>query len=72
MAYLDKQRSYGERTGGVSDPRLVRRVDRMDAVVTERDVEIVRNLIPLHSPDQRTSKMLEEMILGDIITKEAA
>lgn len=30
-AYLDSQRNWGERNGGVSDPRLVRRVENLPA-----------------------------------------
>lgn len=71
-AHLDTQRNYGDRAGGVSDPRLVRQVDTLHPLPnTAEEIAAVSALIPLHSPDHRTRDMLAAMILPDT-AKEAA
>lgn len=71
-AYLDRQTGYGDRAGGVSDPRLTRQLDALGPVVqnTPEEIATVTRLIALHSPDIQTAKTLAAMILPE--QKEAA
>lgn len=80
-AYLDKQRSYGERNGGVSDPRLIRKVDQLHPEpTTPEEIASVEMLIAHYSQgDPRHEAELRAMILPDshdgkcaLETKEAA
>lgn len=66
-AYLDKQRNYGERNGGVSDPRLIRQVDALHPEPTRpEEVAAVEKLIAHYSQgDPRHEAELRAMILPD-------
>lgn len=66
-AFLDKQRSYGERNGGVSDPRLVRKVDQLHPEpTTPEEIASVEMLITHYSQgDPRHEAELRAMILPD-------
>lgn len=66
MAHLDTQKNYGDRSGGVSDPRLVRQVDAMHpAPTTEHEINVVEKIIGMFARDSRDLAELRAMILPD-------
>lgn len=76
-AYLDSQRNHGDRSGGVSDPRLTRQLDTLGPVLqnTPEELATVTRLIAHHSPDIRTAQDIAAMILPNYAheqIKEAA
>lgn len=67
-AFLDTQKSYGDRSGGTSDPRLVRQLDNLGPVIPSTDEEIaaIKRLIAhRHAGDERTARELLSMILPE-------
>lgn len=66
MAYLDTQKGYGDRSGGVSDPRLVRQVDAMHpAPTTEDEITAVEKIIAMFATSPRDLAELRAMILPE-------
>lgn len=62
-AYLDSQRSWGERNGGVSDPRLVRQVDSIHPLQnTTEELAAARQSVLDHSQGHRDHAVLTAMI----------
>lgn len=62
-AYLDSQRNWGERNGGVSDPRVVRQVDLIHPFPnTEDEVAAARHHVSTHSQGHRDHAVLTAMI----------
>jgi hypothetical protein len=66
-AYLDRTRSWGERNGGVSDPRLIRRLEHIPPN-TEEEIATVKRMIATHFPgadpaSTTTRAQLEAMLL---------
>lgn len=69
-AYLDSQRNWGERNGGVSDPRLVRQVENLPARPnTPDELAAARQQVRAHSRGSRDLATLTAMIFP---TQEAA
>lgn len=66
MAHLDSQKSWGDRAGGVSDPRLVRQVDAMHpAPTTDHEIKAVEKILAMFARDSRDLADLRAMILPD-------
>lgn len=66
-AYLDRTRSWGERNGGVSDPRLIRRLDNIPTN-TDEEIAAVKRMIAAYFPGSDTAsstarQQLEAMLL---------
>lgn len=62
-AYLDSQKNWGERNGGVSDPRLVGQVDRIHPLPNTADeVAAARRRVLAHSRGDRDHATLTHMI----------
>lgn len=67
-AYLDKQRNYGDRNGGVSDPRLVRQVENLPARPNTTDeLAAARQQVRSHSRGRRDLATLTAMIFPPLL-----
>lgn len=67
MAHLDSQKNWGDRAGGVSDPRLVRQVDMLAprTPTTEHQLDATEKVIRMFAKDERELQLLREMILPE-------
>lgn len=67
-AYLDSQRNWGERNGGVSDPRLVRRVEHLPARPnTPDEITAAKRQVTSRSHGRRDLATLLAMIFPPVL-----
>lgn len=65
-AYLDTQRHRGEHTGGVSDPRLIRKVDALHPdPLREDEIASVEEVIRAFAKSPDDESVLRAMILPE-------
>lgn len=67
-AYLDKQRNWGDRTGGVSDPRLLTQVNRIHPLPNTTDeLHAARRQVLTRSRGRRDHATLTAMIFPPLL-----
>lgn len=67
-AYLDNQRNWGERNGGVSDPRLVAQVNRIHPRPnTTAELDAARRQVHTHSRGRRELATFFAMIFPPLL-----